>query len=139
MRQAMAANALSARSGPQPPAPSVVLVDDDAAVLSSLKFALEMEGLRVMAYGSSAELLSAKPSDIGCLVLDYHLPGMDGVELLQNLRRAGVSAPAIVITSAPSKLLRRRLLAEGVAIVEKPLLGSALLDAIRDAVETAAS
>lgn len=110
----------------------VVLVDDDAAVLASLKFALEMEGFPVEAYQDPESLLGRRSADsIGCLVLDYNLPGSNGMSLLAALRKKGVSAPTIIITTHPSPWLRNRARSEGVAIVEKPLLGNALIDAIR--------
>ena len=113
---------------------SIVLIEDDAAVLASLIFALQMEGLPVKGYRSPAALLAdVAPCSTACLVLDYHLPGIDGLNLLQTLRGIGVSAPAILITTAPTDPIRRRARAEGVAIVEKPLLGTELIDAIQRA------
>jgi FixJ family two-component response regulator len=106
-------------------------VDDDAAVLASLKFALEMEGLFVEAYQDPADLLMrAEPQNTNCLILDYNLPGTNGLDLLGALRKKGVAAPAIIITSNPGPWLRQRAASEGVLIVEKPLLGNTLLDAI---------
>lgn len=113
--------------------PTVVIMDDDAAVVSSLRFALETEGVSVRGYGTSSALLAEiDPASTGCLVLDYRLPGTNGMELLRTLRAMGVSAPAILITTNPGEALRRQAKAEGVAIVEKPLLGNALVEAIRE-------
>ena len=110
----------------------LVLVDDDSAVLASLKFALEMEGFSVEAYQHPADLLArAESRAIGCLILDYNLPGTNGLDLLAALRNKGISAPAIIITTNPSPWLRHRAQSGGVTIVEKPLLGNTLLDAIR--------
>ena len=112
--------------------PVVVLVDDDAAVLASLKFALEMEGLSVEAFLNPADLLARPGSaNADCLILDYYLPDTNGLELLEKLRKKGVAAPAIIITTNPGPWLRRHAKAEGAAIVEKPLLGNSLLEAIR--------
>jgi FixJ family two-component response regulator len=112
----------------------VFVVDDDPAVLSSLKFSLELEGFLVRAYARPAELLDAGDLlDAGCLVLDYNLPEMTGLDLLQQLRDRHVAAPAVLITSHPTRVLRDRAAAAGVPIVEKPLFGSALTDRVRDA------
>ena len=111
--------------------PVIVVVDDDPAVLGSLKFSLELEGFCVETYRSGSELLAdPAASRSGCLVIDLKLPGMDGLDLLAALRKNNVSTPAILITSHPTAALRRRAAEEDTPIVEKPLLGDALLDAI---------
>ena len=69
----------------------------------------------------------------GCLVLDYNLPGIDGLDLLERLRAAEVTLPAILITTNPRKALRARAALAGVQIVEKPLLTDALRDSVNAA------
>jgi two-component system response regulator FixJ len=113
--------------------PLVIVVDDDVAVRNSLKFSLEVEGFAVRAYSGGIELL--KDSELlreACLVIDQNMPGMNGLDLVAQLRARDVAAPAILITSYPTAALSARAAKAGVAIVEKPLLGSALLDRIRD-------
>ena len=78
---------------------TVLIVDDDAAVRSSLKFALEVEGLIVRLYDGPAALLA--DGDLpksGCLVVDYRMPGMDGLRLVEALRARGVVLPVILIS-----------------------------------------
>lgn len=113
---------------------AVVVVDDDPAVLGALKFALELEGFAVAAYRRGSELLAQKrlPQE-GCLIVDFKLPDMDGLSLIASLRSRSVRLPAILITSHPSSSLRERAAAASTPIIEKPLLGNALLDAIRAA------
>jgi two-component system response regulator FixJ len=109
----------------------ILVIDDDFAVRNSLKFTLEVEGFEVRAYSTADELLnedSLPPSS--CLVTDYYMPAMNGMELVARLRDRRILIPAILITSLPSGNLRKRAAAAGVLIVEKPLLGSDLLDAI---------
>lgn len=114
--------------------PTVLVVDDDADVLGSLRFSLEVEGYCVRTYANGAALLSdaALPS-AGCLVVDFHIPGADGLSVIGSLRERRVDMPAILITSSPTRAMMRRAAAAGVTIVEKPLLGSCLSDGIRDA------
>jgi two-component system, LuxR family, response regulator FixJ len=113
----------------------VIVIDDDFAVRNSLKFALEIEGLTVRSYATGAELLSAGDLALcNCFVVDQNMPGMNGLDLITLLRARHFAAPAILITSHPSSSLRERAQQAGVPIVEKPLLGNALLDKIRDAV-----
>lgn len=113
----------------------VFVVDDDAGLRGALQFALELEGFAVSAYGSGAECL-AEPAlpECGCLVVDFNLPDMTGLELIDSLRSRAVNLPAILITSHPSQGLRRRAAEAGLPIVEKPLLGDGLLEAIRNSV-----
>ena len=112
----------------------MLVVDDDSAVGNSLKFVLEVEGFQVRVFSSAEELLDEDSlPDASCLVVDYYMPGMNGLELVAHLRDRNVLIPAILITPAPSENLRNRAAAAGVPIVEKPLLGSRLLDSIREA------
>jgi two-component system response regulator FixJ len=113
--------------------PLVIVVDDDVAVRNSLKFSLEVEGFAVLAYSSGLELLNddGLPHG-GCLVIDQNMPGMSGLDLVGRLRARDIVAPAILITSYPSAVLRERAAKAGVAIVEKPFLGTVLVDRIRD-------
>lgn len=113
--------------------PLIIVADDDAAVRSSLKFSLEVEGFAVHTHADGAEFLNdTEVTRARCLVIDQNMPGMNGLDLLVKLRARAVVAPAILITSHPSAILRERAAKAGVAIVEKPLLGTSLLDRIRD-------
>jgi two-component system response regulator FixJ len=110
----------------------MIVVDDDSAVRNSLKFILEVEGFQVRIFSSGEELLNEDSlPDASCLVVDYYMPGMNGLELVAHLRNRNVLIPAILITPAPNQNLRNRAAAAGVPIVDKPLLGSRLLDSIR--------
>lgn len=61
---------------------SVLIVDDDAAVRDSLKFALGMEGMEVRLYGSGGEFLADEYlPEHGCLVVDYQMPALNGIQL----------------------------------------------------------
>jgi two-component system, LuxR family, response regulator FixJ len=114
--------------------PTVVIVDDDPAVRGALAFSLQTEGFLVRSYASGADLLVDLPiTDESCMVIDYRLPGMNGLDLLAELRRRHVAAPAILITTHPSAALRERAVRTGMALIEKPLLGDALFAEIRAA------
>lgn len=110
----------------------IVLVDDDLSVRSSLEFALGLQGFQVRSY-ASAEALIAQSGlvDADCLVVDYRLPGMDGVALMTNLRARHIDIPAILITSNPSRSVVWFATELGARLVEKPLLDEELADTIR--------
>jgi len=113
--------------------PVVLVVDDDASVRASLGFLLSIEGYTVKSYPDGVELLAdANVPTQGCLVIDLNLPRIDGIELLRQLRARRIGLPAILITSHPSTALKERARAAGIlAIVEKPFLGTALVDSVR--------
>lgn len=114
--------------------PIVAVVDDDPAVCGSLKFSLELEGFMVHTYPSGAELLNAGDlAAYSCLVVDQRMPEMSGMELITRLRERQVLTPAVLIVSHPHAALSARATKAHIPIVEKPLLGNALLDCIREA------
>ena len=113
---------------------TVLIVDDDPAVRSSLQFCLEIEGFLVRTYSSGTDLLNDQsvPAS-GCLVIDYRLPIMNGLDLLSELRRRKIMLPAILVTTHPSISVRARTAAAGAILIEKPLLNEALFEGIRAA------
>ncbi len=114
------------------PVSKVLLVDDDLALRTAVKFSLELEGFEVEAF-DSAEALLMREIEPGptCLVLDQKLPGLSGLAALAQLRAQSVDLPALLITSHPNQLLRTAAANAGVGIVEKPLIGDTLVDSIR--------
>ena len=113
-------------------APMLLLVDDDPAVRASLQFSLELEGFEIDTF-DSGETLMAQPNlkNPACLVLDYRLPGIDGLSLLSVLRARGETCPAVIITSNPTRSVRQRTTDAGAVLIEKPLLSDGLSVAIR--------
>jgi FixJ family two-component response regulator len=114
---------------------SVAIVDDDAAVRHALKFVLESEGLKVRVHGKGPALLEdPELHRYGCLVIDYRMPDIDGLELVDALRSRGVSAPIIMITGRANAGMRERAGRAGIeTILEKPLSDGALSTAIHSA------
>jgi len=112
----------------------VLVVVDDPAVRASLKFALEIEGYRIFVFENGDELLESDSlPERACLIVDYVLPRVDGIEIAAPLRMRGIDFPAILMTSDPSDHLWAQARAAGLSVVEKPLLGNGLAEAIREA------
>lgn len=119
------------------PIPVIAVVDDDPAVCNSLKFSLELEGFSVRAYRNGAEFLAAGDfRECQCLIIDQRMPGMNGMEVIAELRERKVSTPAILIISQPNKVLSARAAEAHVPIIEKPLLNNALVEKIREVCAT---
>ena len=113
----------------------VLVVDDDLAVRDLHKFSLELEGFEVRTYAGPNELLNEDNlPERGCLIVNYQMPAMNGLELVARLRdRWLLSMPVILVTGHSSDNLRKRAAIAGVSIVEKPFLGPRLVEFIRQA------
>jgi two-component system, LuxR family, response regulator FixJ len=111
---------------------TVLVVDDDAAVRAALKFALEVEGFQVRVYDGAAALLAdGNLPARACLVIDYRMPDVDGLELVDLLRARQVALPAILISGRVNRQLRIRAERSGVIrVLEKPLSDAALVESI---------
>ena len=111
---------------------TVVLVDDDRNILTSVSIALEAEGYRVRTYNDGAEALrglTAQPADLA--VLDIKMPRMDGMELLQRLRKSS-AIPVIFLTSKDDEVdevLGLRMGADD--YIRKPFSQRLLIERIR--------
>ena len=113
----------------------IFVVDDDETVRDSLRKLMQSEGFEVRVFSNGRDLLNeASLPAIGCLVVDYHMPAMNGLDLVSVLRGRGVPIPAILITGNPTEYVRDRAAAMAVLVIEKPWLGSNLLDCVREAV-----
>ena len=121
-----------------PAKPTVYVVDDDAAVLGSLRFLLETDGFAVRTFKNATTLLNASGVEEGadCYVIDYKMPDINGIELAGRLRRSYGDAPVILITGYPDGNISARAAAAGVKdVIFKPLLDENLLKRIRRAIQ----
>jgi two-component system, LuxR family, response regulator FixJ len=112
--------------------PLVMVVNDDEAMRDSLGFALRLEGADVRLHHGGADLLAdGELPGSACLVLAYHLPEMDGFEILSRVRAMNLSIPAIMLTSAATPAMQDRARAAGVwRVLEKPVMDGALVEAV---------
>ncbi len=113
------------------------IVDDDEDLRASLVDLIESAGLRAEAFASAKEFLDSYDSALeGCLVVDIHMPGMDGLELQNKLKAEGIGIPVIVITGCgdvPKAV--KALKAGALDFIEKPFSGEAVLESIRNALK----
>ncbi len=119
------------------PQGTVYIVEDDVALSRSLVRSLEKRGYRVEAYASAqsflAELRIETPA---CLVLDYGLPGMNGLELQAHLNKKSIPLPIVFITGhggIPESVQATK--AGAVDFLEKPYKPEVLIDRIDTGLE----
>ena len=121
--------------------PLIAIVDDEEAVCRALRRLLVASSLDVMTFPSGEMFLdSLATNDPDCVVLDLHMPGLNGLDLLKRLANAGRRIPVIIITGRDDQGTRATCVAAGAhAYLAKPLDYAKLLQAISDAVERADS
>jgi FixJ family two-component response regulator len=118
-------------------APTVFIVDDDAAVRASIQDLLQSLGVRSESFGTAEEFLkSRRPEGPSCLVLDVRLPGLNGLEFQRRLADAGVRTPIIFITGHGDIPMTVQAMKSGaVEFLTKPFLDQDLLHAIQQALD----
>jgi len=116
---------------------TVCIVDDDEAVRDSMRILVESYGYQVHDYPSASAFLAEDgPGGADCLVLDLHMPEMDGLELVGELHRRSVRTPTIMVTGRKDdSLAQRARKAEVLALLYKPVAAGELIGWIERAVE----
>ncbi|MBI5897002.1 MAG: response regulator transcription factor [Desulfobacterales bacterium] len=121
---------------PNPPSPTVYVVDDDAAVRKALARLLKSTGYRARDFASAEAFLHDWKDDPapGCLLLDISMPGLDGLQLQHRLNASKHTIPVIFITGhgdIPSTVSAMK--AGAVDFLAKPLNDADLLKAVDEA------
>ena len=115
----------------------VFVVDDDALVRRAVSRLLKSDGYSVEAFESPQAILDAGTADqAACLVLDLRMPGLNGLELVEELRRLRVATPVVFITGhadVPTSV--QAMKAGAIEFLEKPFDDERLLEAVREAAE----
>jgi FixJ family two-component response regulator len=110
----------------------VAIVDDDASVRRALGRLVEAAGYTVQTFASAREFLEWLPhGDAACLLLDVHMDGMSGFDLVQRL-----TVPVIFVTAHDDALTLERIArVKAAGHLRKPIDEAAVLTAIRTAVD----
>ncbi|NGZ04418.1 MAG: two-component system response regulator [Nitrospira sp. WS238] len=104
--------------------PTILVVDDDSDLLAAVSDRLTAEGFQVVTACSGIEALSCMQVCAPALVLlDFHMPGMNGAETLQSIRRAHPTLPVIMMTGANRAELQQRhqVLCNADEFLQKPI------------------
>ncbi len=117
--------------------PTVFVVDDNAAVREAIKSLVESTGLRAETFESTQDFLRHKlPDGPQCLVLDVHLPEVNGLDFQNELIRANIRIPIIFITGhGDIPMTVRAMKAGAVEFLTKPFQNEDLLQAIQQALD----
>jgi FixJ family two-component response regulator len=118
----------------------IAIIDDDPSVRRALERLLRAAGYRVASYASGAEFLpSLETAPPACAIVDIHMPGLTGFDILAALREKRSASVAVVLTADQDPQTRVRALGLGAAAcVTKPFNDTLLLEAIASAIDSAA-
>ena len=116
---------------------NVYIVDDDESVCRALKILLMTFDFEVKTFNSAKSFFDAVPNDEpGCLVLDIHMPGVDGWAAQKKILDSGSNRPVIFISAEKQESAAGRALNVGaVGFLQKPVDGQTLVDLINAVVE----
>lgn len=120
---------------------AISIVDDDDPVRDSMRLLLETFGYSVREYASPAALLGDPGArECSCLILDLHMPGMSGIELIEQLRAEGFEAPALLVTGRRDTTLEQRLSRAAIlTTLQKPVSEDLLIQWVTRACAAAAA
>ena len=115
----------------------VFIVDDDESMCRALGILLETYNFNVDTFTSAKEFFRVVPDNVsGCLILDIHMPGLDGWEALKRIVDSGSNRPVILISADKNRGLDRKALIAGArGYLQKPFNDQALIDLINSAIK----
>lgn len=117
--------------------PFVAIVDDDRSVQTAIKDLIESAGLAAQCYGSAEEFLgSERWHETACLVLDFMMPGMSGLEMQARLKTLGSPLPIIFITAHGDSTMQTEAMKAGAEVLLKPFDDEVLLERVRAALRS---
>ena len=115
----------------------VGIIDDDDRVRLSIKLLLEVSGLEVETFSSAEEFLGCQDclSRFACLIVDFRLPGLNGLDFVRTLREQQVLTPTVISSGLTSESDDAEFVAAGVAaVLNKPVEPKQLVKTIKDVI-----
>lgn len=115
----------------------VYIVDDDPAVRDTLSIAFSQAGYQTICFADGAALLAtARIQSPASIILDIHIPGKSGIEILKELNAQDYPAPIFIISGQGDIAMAVEAIKNGALdFIEKPFRGSAVVARVRDAIE----
>ncbi len=113
----------------------VVVIDDDAAVRDALSILLQMEGLRVTTFADGeAFLADGRRLRVGCVLLDVHMPGRSGLDVLDAIGGSTYHAPIIMISGQGDVPMAVHAMKHGAYdFIEKPFDAAVVVKRVQEA------
>jgi FixJ family two-component response regulator len=115
----------------------VYVVDDDVSIRDALYHLMQVVGLKVECFASAQDFLKKNLPDVAsCLVLDVRMPGLSGLNLQDDLAKAGVHIPIVFMTAHGDIPMTVHAMKAGAAeFLAKPFRDQDMLDAVQLAIE----
>lgn len=116
--------------------PIVYLVDDDAAVRSSISRLLRVAGFQFSCFTCAEEFLKVKSfKRPACAILDVQMPGLNGLQLQDQIEKKGIHIPIVFITGHGHVPMSVQAMKKGaVDFLPKPFTNEALLQSVNQAI-----
>src|SRR6059036_2306453 len=120
----------------QPTRGEIFVVDDDPAVRETLTLVLSAEGYQVICFADGAALLAeARSRTPSCILLDVHIPGKSGLDILKELHSEDYPAPIFMISGQGDIAMAVSAIKGGALdFIEKPFRGSEIVSRLDEAI-----
>src|SRR5919204_3278636 len=115
----------------------IIIVDDDPAVREALSVVFSLEGYHVTSFGDGQSLLAAaRARTPACVILDVHMPGRSGLDILRELNAQDWPAPIFIISGQGDIPMAVEAIKNGALdFIEKPFDANTVVSRVREAVE----
>lgn len=112
---------------------TVYLIEDDDTGRQATTLLLDVHDFKVSAFESAEQFLDAVPAPQGCIVADYRLPGMSGLQLFYELQSRRCNSPFVLISAHATEETLKEAISGGVhSFLQKPIPGERLIAAVKD-------
>jgi two-component system, LuxR family, response regulator FixJ len=115
----------------------IIIVDDDPAVRDALSVVFSLEGYHVTSFGDGQSLLTAARARVpSCIILDVHMPGRSGLDILRELNAQDYAAPIFIISGQGDIPMAVDAIKNGALdFIEKPFNADTVVSRVREAIE----
>src|ERR687887_2372658 len=118
------------------PSNEIIIVDDDPAVRDALSVVFSLEGYQVTSFGDGQALLdAARARTPACILLDVHMPGRSGLDILKELNAQDWPAPIFIISGQGDIAMAVDAIKNGALdFIEKPFRGTEIVARLNEAI-----